>query len=84
MTLVNETQQEVSYWISCDAVGPNCGDIPVDGLVKLPEYDNQINVSVSFKPADGTPSFSMTVTTDGHDGEQIEMAMVTEPGNTGN
>ena len=84
MILVNETQQEVSYWISCDAVGPNCGDIPVDGLVSLPEYDNQINVSVGFKPGDGTPAFSMTVTADGHDGEQIEMAVITEPGNTGN
>ncbi len=29
MTLVNETHQEVSYWINCDAVEPNCGDIPV-------------------------------------------------------
>ena len=81
MDLVNETQQDVSYWINCDAVGPNCGDLPVDGLVSLPEYDNQINVSVSFKPADGTPAFSLTVTTDGHEGEQIEMALVTEPGN---
>ena len=81
MDLVNETQQDVSYWINCDAVGPNCGDLPVDGLVSLPEYDNQINVLVSFRPADGTPAFSLTVTTDGHDGEQIEMALVTEPGN---
>jgi len=81
MDLVNETQQDVSYWINCDAVGPNCGDIPVDGLVSLPEYDNQIGVLVSFKPADGTPAFSLTVTTDGHEGEQIEMALVTELGN---
>jgi hypothetical protein len=80
MDLVNETQQDVSYWISCDAVGPNCGDIPVNGIVELKEYDNQIGVLVSFKPADGSREFSMTVTTDGHDGEQIEMALVAELG----
>ena len=84
MILVNETQQDVSYWINCDAVGPNCGDIPVNGIVDLKEYDNQIAVLVSFKPADGSPSFRMTVTTDGHDGEQIEVALVTELGNVQN
>jgi hypothetical protein len=78
MILVNETHQDVSYWISCDAVGPNCGDIPVDGMVKLPDYDNQTNVYVGFKPAGGALSFDIQVTTDGHAGEQVEMALVVE------
>jgi hypothetical protein len=79
MILVNETHQDVSYWIQCDAVGPNCGDIPVDGIVKLPEYDHQTNVTVSFKPGDNQPKFSIEVKPDGHQGEQVEMALVVEP-----
>jgi hypothetical protein len=79
MILVNETHQDVSYWINCDAVGPNCGDIPVDGIVKLPEYDNQTNVMVSFKPGNNAPQFSIEVKPDGHQGEQVEMALVVEP-----
>ena len=77
MTLVNETQQEVSYWISCDAVGPNCGDIPVDGLADLPEYDNQISVLVSFKPGAGALGFSINVDAT-KTGQQIEMALLAE------
>ena len=77
MILVNETQQDVSYWINCDAVGPNCGDIPVDGLVKLPAYDNQINVLVSFKPGGGALAFSIDVDTT-KTGQQVEMALLAE------
>ena len=80
MNLVNETHQAVSYWISCDACGPNCGDIPVDGIVELPEYDNQTNVYVGFKPAGGAETFSIQVTSDGHPGEQVELAVVAEGG----
>jgi hypothetical protein len=76
MTLVNETQQDVSYWIKCDAVGPNCGDIPVNGLVELSEYDNQTNVFVSFKPCGGAKVLSIQIKSDGHAGEQVEMALV--------
>lgn len=78
MILANETQQDVSYWIDCDAVGPNCGDIPVDGIVELPEYDNQINVLVSFKPGADAPAFTIQVTPDGHEGEQVELALLVE------
>ena len=78
MTLVNETQQEVSYWISCDAVGANCGDIPVDGLVDLPAYDNQTNVYVGFRPSGGVDPFTMNVLGDKFKGEQIEMALIAE------
>lgn len=80
MILVNETHQDVSYWISCDAVGPNCGDIPVDGTVTLDQYDNQTNVYVGFKPGAGAETFTLEVTTDGHAGEQVELAVVAEGG----
>ena len=80
MILVNETKQDVSYWITCDAVGPNCGDIPVDGIVKLPEYDNQTNVSVSFKPGGGAPAFVINAEPSKEPGEQVEMAVIVEPG----
>lgn len=80
MTLVNETQQDVSYWINCDAVGPNCGDIPADGMVELPDYDNQINVLVSFKPGGDAQSFAIQVDSDGHAGEQVEFALIAEQG----
>lgn len=76
MTLVNETQQEVSYWISCDAVGANCGDIPVNGLVELDQYDNQTNVYVGFRPSGGVDPFTINVPGDKHTGEQVEMALV--------
>jgi hypothetical protein len=77
MTLVNETGQDVSYWIDCDAVGPNCGDIPVDGAVSLPEYDNQISVLVSFKPGGGALAFSINVDST-KTGQQVEMALLAE------
>ena len=50
MTLVNETGQGVSYWITCASGETNCGDIDVDGYADLPAYDNQQNVVVSFLP----------------------------------
>ena len=77
MKLVNETGQDVSYWINCDAVGPNSGDIPVEGLANLPEYDNQINVLVSFKPGGGALAFSIDVDTT-KTGQQVEMALLAE------
>ena len=77
MKLVNETAQDVSYWINCDAVGINCGDIPVDGVADLPAYDNQINVLVSFKPGGGALGFSINVDTT-KTGQQVEMALLAE------
>jgi hypothetical protein len=77
MKLVNETGQDVSYWINCDAVGPNCGDIPAEGLVDLPEYDNQLSVLVSFKPGGGALAFSIDVPTT-KTGQQVEMALLAE------
>jgi hypothetical protein len=49
MKLVNETNQQVYYWIQCAGQG-DCGTIDVDGLADLPGYDNQQDVVVSFLP----------------------------------
>jgi len=76
MRLVNETGVSVFYSISTSGMA-DCGQIDVDGLVDLPAYDNQQNVTVSFLPADGTGSFSVTWPSTGTD-EQTEMALVAE------
>lgn len=76
MTLVNETQQQVYYTISCPGAG-DCGTIDVDGLADLPYYDNQSNVVVTFSPADGDSYFRINVDSSGT-GKQVEMALVAE------
>jgi len=76
MTLVNETNQSVEYWITCDGGGPDCGTIEVDGVVELPNYDNQTDVRVSFKPY-GTDAFSIEIANTGDD-QQVELAVVAE------
>jgi hypothetical protein len=76
MKLVNETQQQVTYTISC-ASSTECGNIDVDGLVDLPYYDNQSNVVVAFTPADGDSYFRINVDSTGT-GKQVEMALVAE------
>jgi len=76
MQLVNETNTAVNYSISSSNSG-DCGQIPVDGMVDLPAYDNQTNVTVSFLPADGA-WFKLDVGTT-TTGEQVEMAVVFEP-----
>jgi hypothetical protein len=75
MTLVNETGQEVTYWISC-ASATDCGSIEVDGLVDLPQYDNQQNVNVQFLPVSGE-SLSIDCGTTGTD-QQVEIALKAE------
>lgn len=76
MKLVNETGTAVYYWISSSGQA-DCGQIDVDGLVDLPAYDNQQNVTVSFLPADGNSYFSTTWDAT-QTGEQTEMALVAE------
>jgi hypothetical protein len=49
MKLVNETNVAVSYWITAPGMG-DCGTIAVHGLVDLPGYDHQKNVTVEFLP----------------------------------
>lgn len=76
MILANETNQAVDYWITCNGGGPDCGSIEVDGVVELPNYDNQTNVVVSFKPQ-GTDWFSLDVANTGT-GQQVELAVIAE------
>ncbi len=64
------------YSISTSSAG-DCGQIPVDGMVDLPAYDNQTNVTVSFVPVD-VAWFKIDVGTT-TTGEQVEMAVVFEP-----
>jgi hypothetical protein len=73
--LVNETQPVVTYQISTSSGSlHDQGTIEVDGLVDLPAYDNQTNVSVQFYPeAGGTFQIEIGDTTSG---EQVEMAVV--------
>lgn len=75
MLLVNETQQEVSYHISCEGVEPQSGTIVVNGLADLPAFDHQTNVEVQFTPA-GEPGVFQIEINDTHSGEQVEMALV--------
>ena len=77
MRLVNETGQQVQYWIT-NANNSECGNIAVDGYVDLPEWDNQPNVSVGFDTV-GTKQtmFTMNCTNTGID-QQVEMALVAE------
>jgi len=76
MKLVNETQQQVFYSISCSGMA-DCGTLDVNDIADWPAYDNQTNVTVSFIPTGETQSFEITVD-DTHTGEQVEMAVVAE------
>ncbi len=76
MTLVNETEVAVNYWIASEGQA-DCGRIEVDGEVELPGYDNTQNVTVSFLPADGTAYFATTWEAT-EAGQQTEMALVVE------
>jgi len=73
MTLVNETGQGLTYWITCASGETNCGSIDVDGIADLPAYDNQQNVAVSFLPLSGT-NISINCASSGTD-QQVELAL---------
>jgi hypothetical protein len=77
MQLVNESGQQVYYWISTASSG-DCGSIDVDGIADLPGYDNQANVTVSFNTV-AQGAFTITCDTTGT-GEQVEMALVVDSG----
>ena len=74
MKLVNETQQQVFYSISCASMA-DCGNLDVNDIADWPGYDNQTNVTVEFSPAGDPQSFQITVN-DTHTGEQVEMALI--------
>ncbi len=75
MKLVNETGQQVSYFISGGG-GTDCGTIDIAGLVDLPGYDNQTNVVVEFLPVKNT-WFNVTIPKT-QTGNQVEMTLVVE------
>lgn len=79
MILVNETRQQVDYWITADGGSPNCGSIDVDGIADLPQYDHQTNVYVGFKPSLPKQSFQITCAHTGT-GEQVEIALIAAGG----
>ena len=76
MILVNQTQQEVSYYISTEGVPSVSGTLEANGVADLPAFDNQSNVGVQFTPVDGEP-FQIKID-DTRSGEQVEMAAVVE------
>jgi hypothetical protein len=80
MRLVNETGQQVAYWIQNQIQGVNSGEIAIDGYVDLPDFDNQSNVYVSFNGTGGS-EFAITCTDTGTD-QQVEMALIAEAGDS--
>jgi len=74
MILINETGQPVAYWIQTGS-NAECGEIPIDGSVDHPEFDNQTNVYVGFNTTGASEAFSITCDKTG-EGEQVEMALV--------
>jgi hypothetical protein len=78
MILVNETNQQLDYWIQTGSQA-DCGSLAVNGLVDLPGYDNQKNVYVGFNTS-GTQSPFTIVCNNTGTGQQVEMALVVELG----
>ena len=78
MTLVNESGQPVSYNIKFGNTS-DCGNLDIDGLIDLPGYDNQQNVTVSFSAQGGQMPFTMVCGNTGT-GQQVEMALIVELG----
>ena len=76
MQLVNETGQQVAYWIQ-SGTDSECGTIDIGGLADLPHFDNQKNVYVGFNTPGGTSGFSIVCDNTGT-GQQVEMALAAE------
>jgi hypothetical protein len=76
MRIVNETEQEVFYGISCAGQG-DCGTIEIDGYVDLNGYDNKSDVKVSVTATGGEKVFVIVIPETGT-GQQVEMAVVVE------
>jgi hypothetical protein len=65
MTLLNNTPNPAFYGIS-SSNGGDCGTLDPNGTADWPSYDNQTNVSVSFRsntksPNNEYPPFSVTI-----------------------
>lgn len=78
MRLVNETQQQVAYWIQTGS-NSECGQLDIDAYVDLPQYDNQDNVYVGFNTTGSERAFTINCTDTGK-GQQVEMLLVAEAG----
>jgi hypothetical protein len=78
MKLVNETGQQVAYWIQ-SGNSADCGQIDIDGYADLPGYDNQSNVYVGFNTVGSQDSFTITCDNTGTD-QQVEMALDVDAG----
>jgi hypothetical protein len=77
MKLVNQTNVAVSYWITSQDAG-DCGTIPVNGLVDLPYYDTQQNVTVEFIPVENKQGTFSTTWDTTKTGQQTELALVVQ------
>ena len=75
MKLVNQTNVAVNYWITSQGAG-DCGTIPVNGLVDLPYYDTQQNVTVEFIPTGNNYGVFATTWDTTQTGQQTELALV--------
>lgn len=73
MTLVNETQQEVTYTISCEGMSKT-GTLKVNDLVELPDFDKRTDVTVEFSPVND--EFFRITADHTKAGEQVEMTLV--------
>jgi hypothetical protein len=78
MKLVNETGQQVAYWIQVGSAS-ECGQIDVNGYVDLPKYDNQTDVYVGFNTPGKDDPFRIICDNTGT-GQQVEMALIVEGG----
>ena len=74
MKLVNETNVAVNYFITSQGAG-DCGTIAVNGMVDLPFYDSQKNVTVEFLPVGGPVGFS-TNWDSTQTGQQTQLTLV--------
>lgn len=75
MKLVNETNVAVNYWITSQGAG-DCGTIPVNGMIDLPYYDSQQNVTVEFLPVGSKGGGFLTSWDTTQTGQQTELTLV--------
>ncbi|HWW76152.1 MAG TPA: hypothetical protein VNZ44_12180 [Pyrinomonadaceae bacterium] len=78
MTLVNETGVPVTYWVGSADGLTGTGQLDVDGIVELSDFDNRQTVEVKFWPAEGNGFTTIWAST--QTDEQTEMALVADAG----
>ncbi len=75
MTLVNETQQDVIYLITCEGMS-KAGTLKVNDLAEIPDFDDKADVTIEFRPEDD--EFFRITANDTKAGEQVEMTLVAQ------